>query len=327
MGALQRELQQLEERLDRLLSGSSVIVTIDTLLAQLQELAASTPSATSAAVAVASADHAAAAAHPASILDTASVAAAASSAVPRTPFARFGATAPVATNPALPVMLQALRSDAQSVILDLRQQMVTKRREIKALFARSSSLKCVRPLRPTPLRRARLARAASCVADAARCARRGNVLTPFSRALSATCSLRYELQSLIIRSGGNPSDASASVASVHYYAYARDTAAADGTWLRLDDGRVAKGEISFFVYRYIVRESCSQFDSLPLTSLTIHWGASRKVLRRAPCSKRRTAERGFRSSPHSSRFSAPAEEEEGMPEARRSACEGGRRTL
>ena len=178
MGALQRELQQLEERLDRLLSGSSVIVTIDTLLAQLQELAASTPSATSAAVAVASADHAAAAAHPASILDTASLAAAASSAVPRTPFARFGATAPVATNPALPVMLHALRSDAQSVILDLRQQMVTKRREIKALFARSSSLKCVRPLRPTPLRRARLARAASCVADAARCARRGNVLTP-----------------------------------------------------------------------------------------------------------------------------------------------------
>ena len=27
---------------------------------------------------------------------------------------------------------------------------------------------------------------------------------------------------------------------------------------------------SFFIYRYISRESCSQFDSLPLTSLTIH---------------------------------------------------------
>lgn len=59
--------------------------------------------------------------------------------------------------------------------------------------------------------------------------------------LSLSLSLRYELHSIIIRSGGNPSDASASVASVHYYAYARDTEAADGTWLRLDDGRVAKG--------------------------------------------------------------------------------------
>jgi hypothetical protein len=44
------------------------------------------------------------------------------------------------------------------------------------------------------------------------------------------------------------------------------SAAGDG-----DVGRVA-GEFSF-IYRYILRESCSQFDSLPLTSLTIHWGA------------------------------------------------------
>jgi hypothetical protein len=27
--------------------------------------------------------------------------------------------------------------------------------------------------------------------------------------------------------------------------------------------------VSSFMYRYILRESCSQFDSLPLTSLTI----------------------------------------------------------
>ena len=27
--------------------------------------------------------------------------------------------------------------------------------------------------------------------------------------------------------------------------------------------------MSSFMYRYILRESCSQFDSLPLTSLTI----------------------------------------------------------
>ena len=32
------------------------------------------------------------------------------------------------------------------------------------------------------------------------------------------------------------------------------------------------------MYRYILRESCSQFDSLPLTSLTIHWGASQWAL-------------------------------------------------
>ena len=151
MGALQRELQQLEERLHRLLSGSSVIVTIDALLAQLPELAASTPSTSAAAVAATSVEHATAAqerpASIGSIFETASAAAAAVSAVPHTPFVGFGATPPVATNPALPVMLQALRADAQSVILDLRQQMISKRQEIKALFARSSSQKCVRRMR------------------------------------------------------------------------------------------------------------------------------------------------------------------------------------
>ena len=34
------------------------------------------------------------------------------------------------------------------------------------------------------------------------------------------------------------------------------------------------------IYRYILRESCSQFDSLPLTSLTLHCSSS---LRRARC--------------------------------------------
>ena len=40
--------------------------------------------------------------------------------------------------------------------------------------------------------------------------------------------------------------------------------------LRLLVGAVPEGEGEFsFIYRYILRESCSQFDSLPLTSLTI----------------------------------------------------------
>jgi hypothetical protein len=40
------------------------------------------------------------------------------------------------------------------------------------------------------------------------------------------------------------------------------------TLAQLEDGRLASGECSF-MYRYTLRESCSQFDSLPLTSLTI----------------------------------------------------------
>ena len=38
--------------------------------------------------------------------------------------------------------------------------------------------------------------------------------------------------------------------------------------LRACDGARREGECSF-MYRYILRESCSQFDSLPLTSLMI----------------------------------------------------------
>jgi hypothetical protein len=48
------------------------------------------------------------------------------------------------------------------------------------------------------------------------------------------------------------------------------------------------GECSF-IYRYISRESCSQFDSLPLTSLTIaldRWGHRRRGLRDVPVVRR-----------------------------------------
>ena len=46
--------------------------------------------------------------------------------------------------------------------------------------------------------------------------------------------------------------------------------------LGLSDEKIAHlktlGKVSSFMYRYILRESCSQFDSLPLTSLTIFLG-------------------------------------------------------
>ena len=38
-------------------------------------------------------------------------------------------------------------------------------------------------------------------------------------------------------------------------------------------------KVSFLLYRYILRESCSQFDSLPLTSLTISGRSRRSALR------------------------------------------------
>ena len=38
--------------------------------------------------------------------------------------------------------------------------------------------------------------------------------------------------------------------------------------LTCGDGKTGEFKVSYFMYRYILRESCSQFDSLPLTALS-----------------------------------------------------------
>jgi hypothetical protein len=48
---------------------------------------------------------------------------------------------------------------------------------------------------------------------------------------------------------------------------------------------IGDGECSF-IYRYISRESCSQFDSLPLTSLTIALDRRARARRRGLASRR-----------------------------------------
>lgn len=193
MGVLQGELQELETRLHRLtnLHGSSVITTIDTLLAQLPELTA-VRAVNECALSgrSSSGDGGAVAPTAAPVRATSVLESIAADAPPPLPMPLpppLGAE----EQQDMPRMLRSLRMEAQAVVLELRQKTIRKRQEIKALFARSSSQK-------------------------------------------------YELQSLVIRSGGNPSDATAA-ASVHYYAYSRDVDAADGTWLRLDDARVTRG--------------------------------------------------------------------------------------
>jgi hypothetical protein len=64
------------------------------------------------------------------------------------------------------------------------------------------------------------------------------------------------------------------------------------------------GQVSFlFMYRYMLRESCSQFDSLPLTSLTISPAssairtASRRRAFSAPPGSAATPRRGSSSQP------------------------------
>jgi hypothetical protein len=89
------------------------------------------------------------------------------------------------------------------------------------------------------------------------------LLTSFFSSSSQAHDLRFFLPACAVSKG-------AVAKSVHV------SAARDGTPLNATCGR---GEFSF-IYRYIVRESCSQFDSLPLTSLTIAQSSS--SARRAP---------------------------------------------
>ena len=54
--------------------------------------------------------------------------------------------------------------------------------------------------------------------------------------------------------------------------------------------RAAEGECSF-IYRYILRESCSQFDSLPLTSLTMRAARAARRCRSPPPQQRPASSR------------------------------------
>jgi hypothetical protein len=66
--------------------------------------------------------------------------------------------------------------------------------------------------------------------------------------------------------------------------------------LREREGKAARGDAKHgelsFIYRYILRESCSQFDSLPLTSLTFLSLAGRHGARR--CARVDSGRRGTR---------------------------------
>ena len=68
------------------------------------------------------------------------------------------------------------------------------------------------------------------------------------------------------------------IETVLFRAQSKEWVVAKAEYVRAVSYSDEKGECSF-MYRYILRESCSQFDSLPLTYSTISGGLSRNDLR------------------------------------------------
>ena len=97
-------------------------------------------------------------------------------------------------------------------------------------------------------------------------ARRARITTAAERELAARDSIRREL--LELASAGDAAALNArllQICSDADDAYPRERPRATAQ-VRDTRGHTL---VSFLLYRYIIRESCSQFDSLPLTSLTI----------------------------------------------------------